>query len=160
MACESGTAASVPRRPPTAPYAQHMIRSGRASLVVLSTDTAPATISEILALAPSEVVQKGAVLRSGRVREQHVWSLDVESLDNTDDDHTGTRALRELLLRASGAFGRVGNLPNDCETRVWWSADSDSSQGGFVLPIDLVKQISALGVDVHATVYLDDETED
>ena len=93
------------------------------------------------------------------MREQHVWSLDVESLDNTDDDHTGTRALRELLLRASGAFGRVGNLPNDCETRVWWSADSDSSQGGFVLPIDLVKQISALGVDVHATVYLDDETE-
>lgn len=137
-----------------------MIRSGRASLVVLSTDTEPATISEILALVPSEVVQRGAILRSGRAREHHVWSLEVESLDNTEKDQTGTRALRELLLRATGAFGRVGNLPNDCEIRVWWSASSDSSQGGFVLPLDLVDQISALGVDVYATVYLDDQAED
>jgi hypothetical protein len=129
-----------------------MIRSGRASLVVLSIDTEPATISEILALEPSEVVQKGAALPSGRVREQHVWSLDV--------DQTGTRALRELLVRVRAAFGRVGNLPNDCETRVWWLADSDSSHGGFVLPVDLVEQISALGVDLYATVYLDEEAED
>lgn len=136
-----------------------MIRSGRASLVVLSIDTEPAAISEILTLAPSEMVPKGTVLRSGRVRQQHVWSLDVETLDNTDDDQTGTRALRELLLRASGAFGRVGNLPDDCEIRVWWSADSDSSQGGFVLPVDLVDQISALGVDVYATVYLDERVQ-
>lgn len=127
--------------------------------MVLSMDTEPATISEILAVAPSEVVQKGAVLRSGRVREQHVWSLDVESFDNTEDDQTGTRALRELLHRASAAFGRVGNLPDDCKTRVWWSADSDSSQGGFVLPVDLVEQISALGVDLYVTVYLGDEAD-
>lgn len=137
-----------------------MIRSDRASLVVLSIDTEPATISEILALEPSKVVQKGAVLRSGRVRGHHVWSLDVESLNNTEDDQTGIRALRELLVRVRAAFGRVGNLPNDCEMRVWWLADSDSSQGGFVLPIDLVEQISALGVDVYATVYLDDDAED
>jgi hypothetical protein len=137
-----------------------MIRSGRASLVVLSIDTEPATISEILALEPSEVVQKGAALPSGRVREQHVWSLDVESISNTEDDQTGTRALRELLVRVRAAFGRVGNLPNDCETRVWWLADSDSSHGGFVLPVDLVEQISALGVDLYATVYLDEEAED
>ena len=146
----------------TPPYAQHMIRTGRASLVVTSTDTEAANISEILALGPTEVLEKGTVLRSGRVREVHVWSLDVASLDNTGGDQTGTRALRELLLRASPAFGRVGNLPNDCETRVWWSADSDSSQGGFVLPADLIHQISALGVDVFATVYLyddDDENE-
>lgn len=134
-----------------------MIRSGRASLVVLSTETEPATISEILTITPSKVAPKGAVLRSGRVREHHVWSLVVESLDNTGEDQTGTRALRELLRRASGAFGRVGKLPSDCDTRVWWSADSDSSQGGFVLPLDLVGQISALGVDVYATIYFDEE---
>ncbi|GAA1661608.1 DUF4279 domain-containing protein [Microbacterium lacus] len=137
-----------------------MIRSGRASLVVLSTDTEPATISEILSLEPSEIGHRGAVLRSGRVRAHHVWSLEVERLDNTEDDQTGTRALRELLLRASGAFGRVGNLPIDCDARVWWSVDSDSSQGGFVLPVDLVTQISALGVDVCGTVYLDEVVQD
>lgn len=98
------------------------------------------------------------LLSDRRVRDHHVWSLDVESVDNTEEDQTGTGALRELLRRASGAFGRVPNLPSDCGTRVWWSADSDSSQCGFVLPVDLVHQISALGVDVYATVYLDDET--
>jgi len=134
-----------------------MIRSGRASLVVLSTGTDPVTISETLALAPTKVEPKGAVLRSGRVREHHVWSLDVETLDN-DGDLTGTRALRELLACARRAFGRIGKLPTDCDARVWWSADSDSTQGGFVLPIDLVDEISALGVDVYATVYLDDDT--
>jgi hypothetical protein len=29
-----------------------------------------------------------------------------------------------------------------------------------VLPVDLVEQISALGVDLYATVYLDEEAED
>lgn len=133
-----------------------MIRSGRASLVVLSTETDPSTISEVLALTPTTVELTGTVLRSGRVREHHVWSLDVGTLHN-DDDLTGTRALRELLVRARPAFGRIGELPTDCDVRVWWSADSDSTQGGFVLPIELVDQLSALGVDVYATVYLDDD---
>jgi len=38
-----------------------------------------------------------------------------------------------------------------------WSADSDSVQGGFVLPADVAHQIAMLGVDVYATVYLEDE---
>jgi hypothetical protein len=137
-----------------------MIQSGRASFVVLSTDTEPAAISEMLALAPSEVSRKGALLRSGRPREHHVWSLDVESLDNTDEDQSGTRALRALLERCSPAFGRVGNLPDDCVARIWWSADSDSTQGGFVLPADLTEKISTLGVDVYATVYLDEGSQE
>ena len=136
-----------------------MIRSGRASLVVLSSETDPSTISEVLALTPTRVELTGTFLRSGRVREHHVWSLDVGTLDN-DDDLTGTRALRELLERARPAFGRVGELPTDCDVRAWWSADSDSTQGGFVLPIDLVDQLSALGADVYATVYLVDDAGD
>jgi hypothetical protein len=37
--------------------------------------------------------------------------------------------------------------------------DSDSTQGGFVLPVDLTDKLSELGVDVYATVYLDDSDE-
>jgi hypothetical protein len=47
-------------------------------------------------------------------------------------------------------------LPTDCDARIWWSLDSDSTQGGFILPADLADSISALGVDIHATVYLDE----
>ncbi len=31
-------------------------------------------------------------------------------------------------------------------------------QGGFVLPVELAAAIAELGVDVYATVYLDDGT--
>jgi len=84
-----------------------MIQSGRASLVVLSTETDPAAIPGMLALTPTRVEHKG----TGRVRENHVWSLDVDSLDDTGDDQTGTRALRALLMRSGAAFGRVTNMP-------------------------------------------------
>uniref|UniRef100_UPI00405358AB DUF4279 domain-containing protein n=1 Tax=Microbacterium sp. LWH7-1.2 TaxID=3135257 RepID=UPI00405358AB len=124
-----------------------------------STDTEPAAISETLALSPTRVEHKGTVGRSGRIRANHVWSLDVDSLDNTGDDQTGTRALRALLMRSGPAFGRVTDLPKDCDARIWWSMDSDSTQGGFVLPVDLAGRISALGVDLYATVYLDEDDE-
>lgn len=74
-----------------------MIQSGRASLVVTSVETDPDAVSALLTLDPSKVDRTGTALRSGRIRAHHVWSLNVGSLDNTDDDQTGTRALRELL---------------------------------------------------------------
>ena len=154
-ACERRVSVARPDRS-TPSYSSYMIRSGRASLVVLSSDTEPATVSEILTIAPTEVARKGAARPSGRVRERHKWSLDVGTLANTEDDQTGSGALRELLIRASGAVGRVQDLPDDCDIHLWWSAGSDSSQGGFVLPVELVNQISALGVDVYVTVYLDE----
>lgn len=52
------------------------------------------------------------------------------------------------------AEGKVEIQPDDCEARIWWSAYSDSVQGGFVLPIEISRRIVALGVDVYATVYL------
>jgi hypothetical protein len=86
----------------------------------------------------------------------------VGTLDNTEIDQTGTRPLRELLDRCTAAAGRVADLPEDCEARIRWSASSDSSQGGFVLPFELAAQIGQLGVDVYGTVYLteDEESDD
>jgi len=127
-----------------------------ATLVVTSIATEPDAVSELLTLDPSKVDRKGTATRSGRIRMHHVWSLEVESFDNTDDDRTGTRALRELLERSRPAIGRVEGLPEDCEARIWWSASSNSTQGGFVLPADLAGQIATLGVDLYATVYLGD----
>lgn len=64
----------------------------------------------------------------------------------------------EKLLDVCGpAEGKIEILPDDCEARIWWSAYSDSVQGGFVLPIEISRRIVALGVDVYATVYLSGE---
>ena len=85
-----------------------------------------------------------------------MWSIGVGTLANTDRDQTGTRALRELMEKIHPATGRIPSLPADCDVRIWWFADSDSGQGGFVLAADVAAQIAELGVDVYGTVYLDD----
>ncbi|KRB36130.1 hypothetical protein ASD93_08440 [Microbacterium sp. Root180] len=137
-----------------------MIRSGLASLVVLSSDTPPAIVTELLGVEPTQSELRGSITRSGHARQLNVWSYDTGRLDNTEDDQTGTRAVRELLSACRPAFGRIASLPADCDAHITWSANSDSWQGGFLLPADLAVEIAALGVDVLGTVYFDDEDED
>ncbi|MFK4762670.1 DUF4279 domain-containing protein [Microbacterium sp. ZW T5_45] len=60
-----------------------MIQSGIASFVVLSTDTEPEAVSELLGLVPTSIRRRGEVSRTGWVREVHVWSLDVNRIDNS-----------------------------------------------------------------------------
>lgn len=136
-----------------------MIQSGRASLTVVSTETHPALISEILGLVPTRMRLRGSVGRSGRPLDQNVWTMDVERRFNTEADKTGTRALSDLVTAARSGIGRFPLLPTDCSARIWWSADSDSTQGGFVIPVELAAGIAELGVDVYATVYLDEVAE-
>lgn len=135
-----------------------MIQAGRASLTVVSTETDPALISEILGLVPTRVELRESLRRSGRPLEHNVWTIDVERNSSTGADETGTRALSDLVTGARPAIGRFPLLPADCDARIWWSADSDSTQGGFVLPAELAASIAALGVDVYATVYLKEDT--
>lgn len=122
-----------------------------------SINTAPEAIAELLTIEPSEARRKGTLLRSGRTLDYHVWSIDVETMTNTDSDQTGSAALRELLDRSRPATDTIHHLPDDCEVRIWRSADSNSTQGGFVLPADLISQIAQLGVDLYGTVYLEDD---
>lgn len=133
-----------------------MIQSGRASFIVSSSETDPVAISNLLGLDPTSVTNAGASGKSGRVAGHHTWSVDTGEVDNTSDDQTGTHALRTLLKLTQPALGKVSDLPPDCETRVQWSAYSDSVQGGFVMPADLASAIGEFGVDVYGTVYLDD----
>lgn len=83
--------------------------------------------------------------------------MSVDFVYNDENDQTGTGALRQILDRIQPAEGRVAQLPADCEARIWWSAYSDSLQGGFVLPSELTRRIAALGVDLFVTAYLDEE---
>ncbi|WP_082590304.1 DUF4279 domain-containing protein [Agromyces sp. Soil535] len=133
-----------------------MIQSGRASLTVVSNETDPARVSEILGLLPTSIKRRGSVRPSGRTLDHNVWTLDVGRSANTDADETGTRALHDLVSFARPAAGKFPLLPSDCNARIWWSTDSDSTQGGFVISADLAANIAALGIDVFATVYLEE----
>jgi hypothetical protein len=136
-----------------------MIQSGRASLTVVSTETDPTLISEILGLVPTRTKLRGSVRRSGRPLDHNVWTMDLERRFNTEADQTGTRALSDLVTAARSGIGRFPLLPTDCSARISWSADSDSTQGGFVIPVELAARLAELGVDVYATVYLEDDSD-
>lgn len=133
-----------------------MIRSGLASLVVLSTETPPAAITQTLGVAPTNVVPQGAVLRSGQTQEFHVWSVDSGRIVDAPNDRTGTAALRWLLECCRAASGKVADLPADCEARIWWSSGSDSPNDDLVLPRELAPEVAALGVDIHTATSLDE----
>lgn len=121
-----------------------MIQSGLASFTVLSVTTTQKKISRILGIETTRVVLKDTVLRSGLVQKTNVWSIGSGPRDNTPEDRTGTGALRWLLGRCRPAAGRVELLPDDCQTRIWRTANSDV----------------ALGVDVYITINLEDPCED
>ncbi|SDZ32666.1 DUF4279 domain-containing protein [Herbiconiux ginsengi] len=134
-----------------------MIQWGRATFSVNSTATTPERISEILGLIPTTVAHAGSERRLGKPRSHHHWSIDGPRAENTATDQTGKAALAELVSLISPVAENIQNLPADCDVAIWWSADSDSTQGGFVLPAELLRAIAALGVDVYATVYLESD---
>ncbi|MBB2975242.1 hypothetical protein FHX49_002150 [Microbacterium endophyticum] len=137
-----------------------MIQSGQASFTVFSTETTPERISEMLGLVPTKTTTRGAVNGAGRVRDYNTWTIDVRELHNTESDQTGTVALTELMTQVQPSASEIQRLPADCEARITWSAYSDSSQGGFVLPSELSRAIADLDVDVLATVYMSSDDDD
>jgi hypothetical protein len=136
-----------------------MIERDRATFSVQWSGSDPKTIGATLGIEPTEVHFEGAPLSSGHQRPNNIWSVNVAAMERTEEDQTGTAALRELLRRLEPAVGKLQNLPVDCHARIWWSADSDSGQGGFVLPAELLRAIADLGVDVYTTVFLSSDDE-
>lgn len=75
-------------------------------------------------------------------------------------DQTGFGSVRALVSVFRGKAATLARLRPDCETIIWWSGDSDSTQGGFVLPADLIADLAAFGCDLYGTAFLDEDNED
>ena len=50
-------------------------------------------------------------------------------------------------------------LRDDCEIILWWSGETDSARGGFVIPAPLLACLAAMGCNPYGTAFLigDDE---
>lgn len=136
-----------------------MIVSSRATLSMYSDTLTVTDITERVGLEPHDSHEKGErrVVASGKGRpyERAYWSYGVDTTNNTPEDETGTRALRLLLDVLEPAIDRIASLRSDCDLIVWWSGDSDSTQGGFVLPAELLTDLVRLKADLYGTTYLD-----
>jgi hypothetical protein len=149
-----------------------MIQGNRASLSSHSDAKTVAEISEMLGLEPTASGDKGDLTPAGRAGRSYAperltyqrtyWSL-TEKVDVASaEDQTGFSALRALAARLEPNAQALMVLRQGGETRIWWSGDSDSAQGGFVLEADLISSLATLGCDVFGTAYLtgNDDDED
>ncbi|MEV8239165.1 DUF4279 domain-containing protein [Microbacterium testaceum] len=148
-----------------------MIRGNRASLSIHSDTKTVAEISEMLGLAPDAWGDKGDLTPAGRARRNHAperlthqrtyWSLTERDHEPGPGNQTGFSALRALVARLEPNAQALMELRRGGETTLWWSGDSDSTQGGFVLEVDLIRCLSTLGCDLFGTAFLaeDDEIE-
>ncbi|MDY0828749.1 hypothetical protein SK224_06365 [Microbacterium sp. BG28] len=140
-----------------------MIRSSRATLSIYSDVLSVADVTAMLGIEPDNSGDMGTLTRAGRagrdaaperLRHQRTfWSV-TEKDDGDSDDATGFAALRRLVQRVGPIHRALATIRESGETVLWWSGDSDSSQGGFVLEADLISDVSRLGCDIYGTAFL------
>lgn len=128
-----------------------MIGFNRASLAIHSERLSRDEITQRLGIESSP-------MRSRASTGLAVWTLDMSDDPRGSGDETGTGALRRLVDVLTPNRDALAALREQCELRIWWSGDSDSSQGGFVLPADLLTSLGLLNIDVFGTAFLDDES--
>jgi len=145
-----------------------MIERDRATLAIYSESRTVAEITASLLLEPTEAANVGEPARSARAGRAYkpeyltyqrtTWLLDV-SASPSDGDDEGVNALRRLVRIALPSAAALESLRVDCETVIWWSGDSTNTQGTFVLPSNLIRDLAATGCEVRGTLCLDDHDE-
>ncbi|WP_344011550.1 hypothetical protein [Microbacterium natoriense] len=143
-----------------------LIKWNRASFAVYGGRRSASEISELLNLEPDMHGDVGELTPAGhagrKLKPQYLtyqrtyWSIDVDSDSHRVDaeDETGFAALTALVGLLTPRAEALVELRKDAETVLWWSGDSDSTQGGFVLTADLIGQLALLGCDIRGTAYI------
>ena len=141
-----------------------MITSSRATLSVHGTGTTAAAIADALGMAGHEENERGDATKAASAgrrvgpgrdvppRSHWSWTAPDELID--PDDQTGFGAVQALVSVFAGKAAALESLRPDCETIIWWSGDSDSSQGGFVVPAGLLRALAELGCDLYGTAFI------
>ncbi len=124
-------------------------------------------MTQTLRLSPTSWNEKGdptLAAKAGRdasrsrlVEPRARWSYHADGSAADPSDETGFRTLRVLIDVLSSRTRELAALRATCETVIGWSGDSDSSQGGFVLPSAMMNDLAALGCDLYGTTYLDEQ---
>ncbi|CAN5334175.1 hypothetical protein BH09ACT1_BH09ACT1_12810 [soil metagenome] len=147
-----------------------MIIDSRSSLSVYSELRTAAQITAVLGLEPNDSAEKGeptrAALAGQKLKPQYMtnerahWSFDADENAADPNDETGFASLRVLIGAIRDSASALASLRPDCETIIWWSGYSDSVQGGFVMPADLIADLALLGCDLYGTAYIGEDDDD
>lgn len=138
-----------------------MVVDGIASLIISSRDKSLNHLTELLGIEPTSHWERGdahVLRRPGfpdeyRPRVNSNWSIHVHDDEfEHPDDETGLASLRRLADILAGKGAILESLRSEFEPTIHWTGDSDSTQGGFYMPIDLIRDLGSLGCDLLMTV--------
>jgi hypothetical protein len=130
-----------------------MITRDIASLVIQSRTEPAGPLTAALGLTPSRVSEIGRRPHSNWIYETEV------AIPPEDPESNRFASVRELLARIAPIGPQLRTLRPRYEYRIDWGGFSDSTQGGFVLPADVLAGLAALDCDLWGTVYLDERDE-
>lgn len=139
-----------------------MVIDSRASLDILSDSLTCEEITKALGVEPSLYHDKGDP--KGKPRpdangdliqrryERAVWSWESA----TPDDSTVVQSsLEQVVAKFESRADALTALRDSCTITVHYWGHSDSTQGGFVIPAEVIAGLSVLGCDVFGSVYTD-----
>ncbi len=139
-----------------------MVIDGKASLSIKSLTRRASDVTAVLGLTPTAIAERGdpvGKLRTGadgkpsmRERSSSIWVLDAA--DSQTDDGTGLSSVHYLADALEAKREALATLRGDYFIEIRWSGFSDSQQGGFLIPAELMATLGSLGCDFHGTVYL------
>jgi hypothetical protein len=146
---------------------------GKATLVISSATHRASDVTVALGIQPDWSAERGdervrldgtSVSMRRRFYETSMWALEVDASPATmmsvdDDDAKGFGTLVVLVDRLLGRGPSLAMLrENDYTMYIHWYGTSGSHQGGFVLPISLLRDIAELGCDFMGNVYPFEDT--
>jgi hypothetical protein len=124
-----------------------VIIQSRATLSVYSELLSVAEITRLLDTEPHESVERGASTRAK-------WSYRANPASIDRSDGSGFAAVQVIADAFRDHAMALRDLRESCEIILWWSGDSDSSQGGFVIPSALLVDLADMGCDLYGTAFL------
>ena len=132
------------------------VTSAEASLRAWSDDnsTTPADVTSLLGVIPSETVLKGH--RRGRVTDQHhMWFIHSNEVVAPDEQAIDL-AIAKVLGPLDDKDEQLRHLHHSWKWDIIVSADSDSSQGGFVIAPETLLRAGQVHAHLLCTVYASD----
>jgi hypothetical protein len=147
-------------------YSQRMsVNDVRATLSIYGegADLTAAAVTAALGVEPTSsyefgdpVVSKSPAL-NGTARTHSHWSFVMPGTVASNDDPHGMESLAKLAEMFESKAGVLVNLSARYEIRVWMTAFSDSTQGGFVVDPVTMRRLGMLSAALFGTVYLSED---
>jgi len=142
-----------------------------AALYIYSTTLTAAAVTDLLRLSPTFVAERGdprlrtdgkPTRGTAKTWGEAVWGFSIDADEvragAPDDDSAGFASIGELIRVFATKAAVLEQLREGgrYDTRIWWHG-SATGQGGFVVPIEILAGLTALGCDLFGNLVSIDE---